>query len=251
MSAQQQAEPRPEAIAPVATTDAALAQLAEKADQAAGVIRLATVPPLLSLVRGLFNEVGIQKRTAELDAAVRALHDGPDLVAHAREALLAAQERERQLREQYETALAEAEWALDGRFVQDGNKTFLVVWHRGGETTPSEAEARGWKRVDDGGAVADPDVNVVWEERRQMTADERRAWTKRTAQEAREVMPLAGDVRGAEHAVALAKVDVERAEDRWNAARYALEAARTQLGTAATQLDCLAHAARGHNGSEG
>lgn len=223
-----------------------LEQLSEKADQARDVIRLATVSPLLSVVRGLMNEVGIQKRTSELDAAVRALYDGPDLVKNARESLVAAQERERQARESYEAAVIEAEWNLDGKFVSEGNKTYLVVWHTADSCDRATAEAKGWEFIPDAA-----DGEGAWQERRQMTADERRQWVKRTAAEARNVLPLASDLRGAEHAVAMAKVDVERAEDRWHAARYALDASRTQLAAAATQLECLAHATRGHNGTEG
>lgn len=231
---------RPEAVAPLATTDAALEAMAEKADQAQAVLRLASIPPLLDVVRGLMNEVGIRRRSDELDAAVAALRDGPSLVANAQAHLLEMQERERRVRESYDTALVEAEWALDARFVQDGNRTYLVTWHEAPD--PAEAEARGW-------VLADPQPQGktnVYVERRQMTADERAAWRKRTAAQAREVQPLASDLRGAEHAVAMAKVDVETAERRWLATRYGVDAARTALASSATQLDCLAHATRGH-----
>lgn len=239
MSAQQQAQTN----APRSTSmPAELEALAEKADQARDVLRLATVPPLLSLVRGLFNECGIARRTSDLDAAIRALHDGPDLVANAREALLGAQERERLARERYEAAVIEAEWKLDGKFVSEGNRTYLVVWHTADSCDKPTADAKGWEFITDAA-----DGEGAWQERRQMTADERRQWVRRTAAESRDVLPLASDLRGAEHAVAMCRVDVERAEDRWGAARYALDASRTQLAAAATQLDCLAHAARGHD----
>lgn len=228
--------------------------LAEKADQAYDVLRLATIPPLLSVVRGLMNECGIGKRTSELDAAVAALRDAPSLVANAQAHLLEMQDREKRCREAYDTALAEAEWALDARFVQDGNKTFLVTWHRENEATPDEAAARGWKLVE-GTKSSSGAETKTYEERRQMTADERRAWVRRNAAQAREVTPLAGDLERASHAVAMARVDVASAEDRWQAVRYAVDACRTQLAASATQLEALAHATRGHatdsNGSNG
>lgn len=96
----------------------------------------------LTEIRKALNESGISAARARLTEYLN------DLPA-AQDAVRAAQEGVRLARLALDQATAEAEWELDSRFISEGNKTFLLI-----------NEAR-----DD-------------EERRQMTADERKEWKK-------------------------------------------------------------------------
>lgn len=222
-----------EVVAPTSDEVAALH------DRALQVVQSVLQPALLEEARQLLKAAGIGAARTKVAELRKAVADAPDIVANARERLLAAQDRERQARESYETALAEAEWALDGRFVAESNKTFLVTWHRPDEVSgEDEAKARGWTLVANGGQDA-------WQERRQMTADERRQWVARTASQAREVAPLASGLRQAEHAVALARIEVDTAENRWQGTRAALTAAIADVEAACAEVACLARSLGG------
>jgi hypothetical protein len=187
---------------------------------------------LLSAARAMLNEAGIAKHHDALARARQAVVEGPDLVASARNALVTALEHEKQQRQRYDDALVEAEWVAESmnRFVVEGNRTFLVATCPAEHTTADDETARcSADRCDGTGEL-----------RRQMTADQKAAYIKGEAKKRAEVVRAAKDLAEAEHAAALAKVDVDTAENRWQAARYAAELARTDADLAITHLACLA-----------
>lgn len=151
--------------------------------------------PALDAIRSIANEAGIRR-------ARTMLRDAPDIVEAAKRDLRNAQNVERDARESYDTALLEAEWELDGRFVTEGNKTYLV----------------------DG------------EERRAMTADERKAWKAEQAKRAGSVAAAAKALREAEAATARARDAVDTAENRLTAAKHDLTAAVAELQVLAIGL---------------
>lgn len=211
-----------------------LEQLAEKADD---MHRELTAIPLLSVARGLLNETQILRRHDQLERARKAVRDAPDIIRARREALQSQQDRLRQTVDAFEQAVAQAEWALDARFVaESATKVFLITRHR---VEPGQEPNDAWTFIEDAAGAS------VYEERRQMTADERATWKKRTALAAREVQPAKQAKDSAEQAVAMARVDVEFADDQWKAARAELDAARTDADLAIAQLACLARALGG------
>lgn len=210
-----------------------MATPAENLEQLAERAQLALVEPqrmLLDAARAMLNEAGIGEARRRLDGARAAVHDGPALVKAAREKLVEQNERLRQATEDYERALIEAEWALDARFVTEGNKTFLITRYNGNrDSVPPDATL-----------ITGAEDDGVFETRKAMTADERAAWKRRTAADARELKPLRDALDRARHAVDLAKVDVDARENEWGAARYEADVARAQADLAAAQIACLA-----------
>lgn len=132
------------------------------------------------------------------------------------EALAAIEKRQTMLREQravvqqtadnLDQALADAEWELDARFVHEGNKWFLV----------------------DG------------DERRQMTADERRDWKAREAAKNPDV-----DVKRGAHRQA--QFDLDACKDAVDFAELAFRAARADLDAAIASVETLTTGIRKEN----
>lgn len=206
-----------------------LEELAERADQH---LRAALAPPSLTVARALFNEARLNAALTELDKARKILGDAPDVVAHAKEQRQTAKETLAHRRDEYAQAVAEAEWALSVRVARDGNKTYIVTRYHANDERPDDA-------VPVDGA---PDV---WEQRRQVTADQADTWRKQAAAKNPNVVRSVAAVQAAEHALALCDIDVDRAEDRWQAARYLCDTARTTADAAIAHLNCLARSLEG------
>jgi hypothetical protein len=200
-------------------------ELAERAD---AEVRAFSMRPLLDTARGLLNETKVHEKRDQLAKAIAAVKDAPDVVKNARERLLEQQDRLKVANEAWEQALVEAEWALDARIMREGNKTYIVTQYRNREDVPEGVEAEVM-------CIGNNDALVA---RRQVTADEAKDWKRRTA--ATHLNPQHQAVTSAEHAVALAKIDVDHAEDLWHAARYRLDAARTDAELAVASVACLA-----------
>jgi hypothetical protein len=194
-------------------------ELAERAD---AEVRAFSMRPLLDTARGLLNETKVHEKRDQLAKAIAAVKDAPDVVKNARERLLEQQDRLKVANEAWEQALVEAEWALDARIMREGNKTYIVTQYRNREDVPEGVEAEVM-------CIGNNDALVA---RRQVT------WKRRTA--ATHLNPQHQAVTSAEHAVALAKIDVDHAEDLWHAARYRLDAARTDAELAVASVACLA-----------
>lgn len=140
---------------------------------------------------------------ANLTAAHQAIHDSGlgrsrklladavDLYDNALAAKRAAYAAMRDAERRYQDTLAEVAYSLDGRFEVAGNKTYLVQG----------------------------------DERRAMTADERRDWKERTARQDPEVAAAALDLRKAEAEHERCVDELHLAERRCTAARIDVEAA--------------------------
>lgn len=168
----------------------AVQSLDELADAVDKTVRSVTRTPLLVEARAACREAGIAKARADLIGAL-------DILRHAQDAKRKTEAAERAAKEAHDDALGEAEWELDGRFVQDGNKTFLV----------------------DG------------DDRRQVLADEKAAWKRREARKLPAVARAAKVLAEATEADARARDDVIHAERRFAAARSELTAAVAVLET--------------------
>lgn len=162
--------------------------LAELAERVSTEVKEAMRMPALDACRAALQEVGIRRARAAVTSA-------PDLIAAARDALRAAQETEREAKKRLADAVLNAEWELDGRFVVEGNKTYLV----------------------DG------------DERRAMTADDRAKWKAAEARKDPAVAAAETAVSAAEHDVAAARDAVDNAERRFSAAKADLQAAIAEL----------------------
>lgn len=155
------------------------------ADEIADAIRI----PRLEAIRQALQEVGIRRAREAVKAA-------PLRIAEAATALTNAIETERQARKRVDDEILAHEWDLDGRFVHEGNKWFLV----------------------DG------------DERRQMTADERARWKAAEAARSGGVMAATEALHAAEHATAEARNALNVAEKHFSACKYDLTAAVAELG---------------------
>ncbi len=78
-----------------------------------------------------------------------------------------------------------------------------------------------------------------------MTADEARAWKRRTAHEQPDVKRAVQAVKGSEHGLALCRIDVDVADQRIKAARAELDAARASADIAVSHLNCVARSLGG------
>lgn len=164
-----------------------LSQLADRISaEVADAIRL----PRLEAVRQALNETGIRRARVAVLAA-------PQRIAEAAADLRNAQEAERDAKRRLDDEILAAEWELDGRFVRESNRTYLV----------------------------DPKTD----ERRQMTADEVRTWKAAEAAKQPAVEAAATAVRTAEHATAAARDALATAERHFSAARADLTAAVAEL----------------------
>lgn len=165
-----------------------LTQLADRITaEVADAIRL----PRLEAVRAALNETGIRRARAAVTAA-------PTVIASAAADLRNAQEAERDAKDRLAAEVLAAEWELDGRFVRESNRTYLI----------------------------DPEHP---DERRQMTADEVRTWKAAEAAKQPAVEAATAAVRTAEHATAATRDALATAERHFSAAKADLTAAVAEL----------------------
>lgn len=164
-----------------------LGELAGRVDQAlADTVRL----PTLDDARAACNEVGIHDARRNLAGSL-------DLIADAQTAKRGADDELKLLTEAVDAAVLEAEWELDGQFVTEANKTFLVVG----------------------------------DDRRQMTADERKAWKQAHALKHPTVAAALAARRAGESRANEARDALALAERRFSACKANLAAAVAQLET--------------------
>ena len=156
--------------------------LAEKADELAREFK---EPPTYVAVRAALNEAGVVK-------ARHALADALDALAAAQKTKREADNDERLHQENVAKAVAAAEWELDGRFVVEGNKTYLTL---------------------DG------------DNRKAMTADERKRYKADEALKDPQVRQATSALRDAEHRTAEARDALAVADKRLSVARADLDAA--------------------------
>jgi hypothetical protein len=126
--------------------------------------------PTLDAVRAIANEAGIRR-------ARIALAEAPDRLAAAQAAFREAQAAEALAREGYQQALLETEWELDGRFKTDGNKTYLRLTCEACEGEGKVAENFGIHSEGEPRIVPCATCDGLGTSRKQMTADERKAWS--------------------------------------------------------------------------
>jgi hypothetical protein len=159
------------------------------------------VYPTLTEARKLIGEAEVPTARANLGTALKALEA-------AQAAYREAQAIEGAARETWDQAVLDAEWQLDGRFVVEGTKTFLVTpceWHfTGGEAECPTCGGKG--------------------ERRAMTADERKAWKASEARKLPEVADAQAVLRRAGDAALDARDAVGLADKRISVCKHELDA---------------------------
>lgn len=170
-----------------------LSELANRIDDAN---RKALAVPALDAARTAANESGIRR-------ARQALGEAPAALKKAQDAFREAQAAEREAGEAYHQAEAEAAWEIDGRFVTEGNKTWLTV---------------------------------EGEERRAMTADQRKAYTAAEVRKLPAVRKAEQALREAEEARMAAADAITLAEKTFTACRLEVEAAISELNALSTAL---------------
>lgn len=195
-----------EAVSLVAAVDEKFTYLRERLDQVVAEVRHV---PSLEEARAACNEAGIF-------AARRAVNEALAAIDEAQSGRRAADAAVTVLAEQEAAARLEAEWELDGRFVTEANKTYLVL--------------------DDG-------------TRKQMTADERRAWKTGEADR----VPTVAEAKRArlhgEERAAAARDQVASAERRFSAAKRDLDASIAVLETLRIALTIPTHHAIANGGA--
>lgn len=191
-------------------------ELAERAE--AAVADAMRIPPL-DLCRSLLNEAGLPK-------ARQVLRDGLGWLAAKQRDLRVAQEEERDAKAALDAALVASEWELDGWFVAEGNKTFLVT---AACNDPAAHEAGVDSTLGIEGHTCVP-------ERKAMTADERAKWKATEARKTPEVAAAAARLRSAEHDVAGCRDALVIAEKSLGAARADLDGAIAHLSALVTAL---------------
>lgn len=188
------------AVAEVATNghDTAGADLDRLAGDIDRFLATAIVVPAVAAARAACNEAGVHRYQAEL-------LDAEDLIRRGLEQKRRAEVELDQARSDHAAALAEAEWMLGDRFVVESNKTYLV--------DPANAEAK-----------------------RQMTADEKRAWLAREAAKQPAVADTAKRLQQVDLALAEARDAIDLARLAFTARKHCLDAAVVELQTLATSL---------------
>lgn len=162
-----------------------LSELANKVDAA---VHDALKVPGTDAVRAALNEAGIYR-------ARQRVNDAIDIFDRSQRDYRKAQEAERDAKEAADSALAEAEWELDGRFEVRANKHYLVEADK-----PEDAQ-------------------------RSMTADERAKWKAVEARKLPVVAKALAEVRKAEATTADRRDAVTIADKTLSAARADLDAA--------------------------
>lgn len=191
--------------------------LAELGDRITAEVREATRMPALDAMRAVLNEAGIRR-------ARIALAEAPDRLAEAQASYREAQASDIAARENYQQALIESEWDLDGRFLSEGNKTYLRI--------PC-GDCLGDGRVAEEKCAG---CDGIGSTRKQMTADERKAWKAGEAARDPGVVEAAKHLRRAEEASAGARDAVSVAEKRLSAAKYEVQAAIAELNALSVGL---------------
>lgn len=196
-----------------AETEQALSTLAERIELAVEN-SIATIA--LETARAMANEAG--------------LHRFQDMLLDALDQLDAARSRKRkavaaldQAKSDYDSAVAEAEWALNGNFETRSNKSWLA-------------------RNLDGTAIPE-------DEQRSMTADERRDWITRAAARVPAVAKAKRELDAVTEHIAQANDEIAMAERGAKAAEHLLDAAREELVLLATALRAPARAGTTQNGA--
>lgn len=152
--------------------------------------------------RRTFEEARAALNEAGMLRARQRLVDALATIEAAQAKVRAAQELAALRKTALDQALAEAEWELDGRFVSEGNKTFLVVG----------------------------------DERKQMTADERKTWKQTEARKLGTVVHAAATHAGAESNLNASRDALTHAELAFRAARADLDAAIATVSLFAQSL---------------
>lgn len=160
----------------------------------------------LEEARAAINEVGLYKARARVWESI-------DRITDAQQGVRSHAEQARRLKAELDTAVAEAEWMLDGRLVREGNKTFLVEACTGCE-----------------------DESCTGQTRRQITADDARDWKAREALKAPPVHRAAEAVRLEEQSLQEARDELVVAEKFNQAARADLDAAIAAVTTLAASI---------------
>ncbi len=198
------------------------AALAELADKLAAEIRASLRQPRVDEVRKALNESAI-RRSRET------LRDAPEILEAAQREFRVAQEAERDARRVHDDAVLEAEWALDGRFVTESNKTYLVTacepCKGTGRVSSAEHTAPSCKACEGTG-----------ETRKQMTADERTRWKSHAARTVPEVKTTGEKLRRAEERTATMRDSVTIADKRLSTAKADVDAAIAELNAWALTL---------------
>lgn len=217
----------------MSVTNIAAAPVAE--DQIAGIvgrvfdeIAKASRKPDLGAVHEVIREAGIRN-------ARRALAEAPDRLAEAQNLYREAQAREALAKDAYSQALIEAEWELDGRFHTDGNKTYLRL-------DCPECGGSGWVVIGSPREHGEMErescdhCDGLGTTRKQMTADERKAYKASEAAKTPAVVTASLNLREAEETTATARDAVGIADRRFSAAKYDLTAAVAELNALAVGL---------------
>ena len=184
-------------------------------------VRAALGTATLAEARSIIAEAGIRRARAQLSEA-------PAKLALAQAAYREAQAVEKAAREGLDQAVMDAEWALDANFHTDGNKTYL-------RTICAECGGDG-KVVEGDGLVKCSICDGLGTLRKQMTADERRAYKTAEARKVPEVVKLGAEVWRAEQATAAARDAIAVAEKFCSAATHDVDAAAAELSTLAAAL---------------
>lgn len=200
--------------------------LSDVAERVEKEVREAMRMPTLDAVRAILNEAGIRRSR-------RSLAEAPDRLAEAQAAFREAQGREALAKESHAQALLEAEWEIDGRFKTDGNRTYLRL-------DCEECRGTGQVPVTPGVGSDGFDKCEVCDgmgsTRKQMTADERKAYKASEAAKVPAVVECAAFLRRCEMDTAAARDAVLVSEKRLSACRADLDAAVAELNALAISL---------------
>lgn len=189
-------------------------------------IQAAIARPDLSAVHEVIREAGIRN-------ARRALAEAPDRLAEAQAAFREAQGREALAKESHGQALLEADWSIDDRFKTDGNRTYLRLPcpECGGKGLVAHVPGVGSEGTDKCEAC-----DGLGTTRKQMTADERRAYKASEAAKVPAVVECAAFLRRCEMDTAAARDAVGVAERRFSACKHDVDAAVAELNALAVGL---------------
>lgn len=201
---------------PTAVTEAEQ-QLERLQNRAFDLMQAALAPATVVIAKAALNEAGIVRSR-------RNLGDALDKFGNEQITVRAKQELERTAKDAYESAIAEAEWELDSRFVVEGNKTYLLT---------DEDELVDQADAETGEITQVPSGKKV---RKAMTADERAKWKSLEARRHTAVKAAYSALRKAEGETAAARDALALADKRISACRADLEAATAVVGVFASAI---------------
>lgn len=170
----------------------------------------AALYPTLAEARKLVNEAGIPTARNKLGSAL-------DVLDLSQKELREAQAVERAKQEAFDQAVLDVEWTLDANFVRESNRTYLV----------EDCSTCGGAGMQRGGPDQSSPCSVCIEgqSRRQVTADEAKAWKAARARKAPEVMAAREALRRATERTYAARDAVALSERRISACTHELDAA--------------------------